>query len=72
MKLIVSVRKILRKAIRFGGSSIRDYKSADGTIGNFQSNFMVYNKEGRKINNDVVKRTIQYGRSTFYCPNLQK
>ena len=70
-KLIKSIRKILRKAIKYGGSSIRDYRSTDGTLGNFQSNFKVYNKEGKKIGNDKVKKIIQYGRSTFYCPKLQ-
>ena len=49
MKLIKSIRKILKKAIKYGGSSIRDYRSTDGTLGNFQSNFKVYNKEGKKI-----------------------
>ena len=43
MKLIKSTRKILKKAIKYGGSSIRDYRSTDGTLGNFQSNFKVYN-----------------------------
>ena len=71
LKLIKSTRKILKKAIRFGGSSIRDYRSTDGTLGNFQSNFKVYNKEGKKIKGDKVKKIVQYGRSTFYCPNLQ-
>ena len=71
MKLIKSIRKILRKAIKFGGSSIRDYRSTDGTLGNFQTNFKVYNNEGKKISNDKVKKIIQYGRSTYYCPNLQ-
>ena len=71
MKLIKSIRKILKKAIKFGGSSIRDYKSIDGTLGNFQSNFKVYNKEGKKIGDDKVKKIIQYGRSTYYCPRLQ-
>ena len=71
MKLIKSIRKILKKAIKYGGSSIRDYRSTDGTLGNFQSNFKVYNKEGKKIGNDKVKKIIQYGRSTFYCPKLQ-
>ncbi len=71
MKLIKSTRKILKKAIKYGGSSIRDYRSTDGTLGNFQSNFKVYNKEGKKIGNDKVKKIIQYGRSTFYCPKLQ-
>ena len=71
MKLIKSIRKILKKAIKYGGSSIRDYRSTDGTLGNFQSNFKVYNKEGKKIGGDKVKKIIQYGRSTFYCPKLQ-
>ena len=39
MKLIKSTRKILKKAIKYGGSSIRDYRSTDGTLGSFQSNF---------------------------------
>ena len=71
MKLIKSIQKILKKAIKFGGSSIRDYRSTDGTLGNFQSNFKVYNQEGKKIGNDKVKKIVQYGRSTFYCPKLQ-
>ena len=71
MKLIKSTRKILKKAIKLGGSSIRDYRSIDGTLGNFQSNFKVYNQEGKKIGNDKVKKIVQYGRSTFYCPKLQ-
>ncbi len=71
-QLIKSIRKILKKAIRFGGSSIRDYKSADGTLGNFQSNFKVYNKTNKKINGGNVVKIVQYGRSTFYCPKLQK
>tara|TARA_B100001250_G_C19804162_1_gene792464 strand:- start:126 stop:938 length:813 start_codon:yes stop_codon:yes gene_type:complete len=71
-KLIISIRKILKKAIRYGGSSIRDYVSADGTVGNFQSNFKVYGKEGKKTSNCIIKKDIIYGRSTYYCPKLQK
>ena len=71
IKLIHSIKKILNKAIIFGGSSIRDYRSIDGTLGNFQSNFKVYNKEGKKIGNDKVIKIVQYGRSTFYCPRIQ-
>ncbi len=70
-RLILSIRKILRKAIKFGGSSIKDFKSADGTLGNFQSNFKVYNKEGAYVDEDHVIKIVQYGRSTFYCPNIQ-
>ena len=71
-KLIKSINKILLKAIKYGGSSIRDYVSSDGKLGNFQSNFLVYNKEGEKICKFTVKKAIQYGRSTYYCPELQK
>jgi len=71
MKLILSIRKILKKAIRFGGSSIRDYTSADGTLGNFQTNFKVYGREGLNIGKDRVVKIVQYGRSTFYSPKVQ-
>ena len=70
-KLIKSIRKILKKAIKFGGSSIRDYRAADGTLGNFQSSFKVYNKSGQKIGKFKIIKITQYGRSTFYCPRLQ-
>ena len=72
MRLIKSIRKILKKAIKLGGSSIRDYKSADGTLGNFQNNFKVYNKQDKKVLNFKIKKIFQYGRSTYYCPKLQK
>ena len=70
-KLILSIRKILNKAIESGGSTLRDYKNTDGTIGNFQKNFKVYDREGKKINGEKILRKIQYGRSTFYCPKIQ-
>ena len=72
VKLIRSIRRILNKAIKYGGSSISDYRSTNGTLGNFQSVFKVYGKEGTKIKNDQVIKIVQYGRSTFYCPKIQK
>jgi len=71
-RLIKSIRKILLKAIKYGGSTIRDYVVSDGTLGNFQSKFSVYNKEGKKISKFDIKKALQYGRSTYYCPKLQK
>ena len=71
-KLIRSIRKILLKAIEHGGSSIKNYVSSDGKLGNFQDNFVVYNQEGKKIYNSKVKKVVQYGRATFYCPKIQK
>ncbi len=69
--IVRSTRKILKKAIKYGGSSIRDYRATDGTLGNFQSNFKVYSMAGKKIGNDTVIKITQYGRSTFYCPKIQ-
>ena len=70
--IIRSIRKILKKAIKFGGSTINDYVSPDGTLGNFQSNFRVYGRDGLKINGYEIKKVILYGRSTFFCPKVQK
>ena len=69
--IIKSIRKILKKAIKYGGSTINDYISPDGTLGNFQNNFKVYGKEGRKIRGYKIKKVVLYGRSTFFCPEIQ-
>ena len=70
--IVKSTRKILRKAIRYGGSSINDYISPDGTLGNFQNNFKVYGREGQKIKGFKIKKVVLYGRSTFFCSEMQK
>jgi len=71
-EIIKSIKKILKKAIRYKGSSIRDYRSSDGTLGNFQSNFKVYGKAGKKISSYEIIKIIQYGRTTYFCPKIQK
>ena len=70
--IISSIKKILKKAIRSGGSSINDYVSPDGTLGNFQNNFKVYGKEGKIIRGHKIEKIVLYGRSTFFCPGIQK
>jgi len=70
--IIKSTRKILKRAIQKGGSSINDYVSPDGTLGNFQNNFKVYGREGFKIKGCEIKKEVLYGRSTFFCPKIQK
>ena len=67
-----SSKKILKKAINSGGSTLKDFAATDGTLGNFQSNFKVYDREGRKVSGKIVKKIIQYGRSTYFCPFIQK
>src|SRR6478609_984044 len=63
-------------AIKAGGSSLRDYKRADGRLGRFQHSFKVYGREGKPCRKkgcrDTVRRIVQSGRSTFYCPNCQR
>ena len=70
--IIKSIRKILKKAIYYGGSSINDYISPDGTLGNFQKNFKVYGKSEMNIRGYKIKKIVQCGRSTFFCPFIQK
>jgi formamidopyrimidine-DNA glycosylase len=73
--LVNSVKAVLDDAIRAGGSSLRDYKRADGSLGEFQHRFKVYGREGKpcakKGCGGTVRRIVQGGRSTFYCPTCQ-
>jgi formamidopyrimidine-DNA glycosylase len=75
-QLVESIKAVLNAAIKDGGSSLRDHKLTDGELGMFQHNFRVYDREGEKCGtpgcHGVVKRIVQNGRSTFYCPACQK
>lgn len=74
--LATSIRDVIADAIAAGGSSLRDYVQADGSLGYFQHAFAVYDREGeacRKQGCDgLVHRIVQSGRSTFYCPSCQR
>ncbi|WP_166930888.1 bifunctional DNA-formamidopyrimidine glycosylase/DNA-(apurinic or apyrimidinic site) lyase [Rhizomicrobium electricum] len=69
-----AIKTVLTEAIAAGGSSLRDYRQADGNLGNFQHRFQVYDREGEPCPScqGTVKRIVQAGRSTFYCPKCQK
>jgi len=72
--LVTAIRKVLKDAIAAGGSTLRDHAQATGDPGNFQHHFLVYDREGLhcKLNcPGTVKRIVQAGRSTFYCPKCQ-
>lgn len=72
--LAAAIRKVLKDAIAAGGSTLRDHAQATGDPGNFQHHFLVYGREGLKCKNScpgTVKRIVQSGRSTFYCPKCQ-
>ena len=75
-RLVDSIKAVLNEAIRDGGSSLRDHKLTDGELGMFQHHFRVYDREDEKCRTPgcrgTVKRMVQNGRSTFYCPVCQK
>jgi formamidopyrimidine-DNA glycosylase len=70
-----SIREILRKAIKAGGSSLKDFKNVGGDLGYFQNNFSVYAQEGnlckRAKCGSTIRRSTQGGRSTFFCNKCQ-
>jgi formamidopyrimidine-DNA glycosylase len=69
-----SVQKVLKEAIKLGGSSISDYVDADGEEGFFQLRHRVYGREGEPclVCKTPIKRTVIVGRSSHYCPKCQK
>ena len=74
--LVPAIRQVLTDAIDAGGSSLRDYRQADGELGYFQHSFDVYGREGAPCRTpgctSVIARTVQSGRSSFYCPTCQR
>lgn len=69
------IREVLEEAILSGGSTLRDFAHADGSLGYFQHRFRVYDREGQACTapgcGSMVKRLVQSGRSTFYCETCQ-
>ena len=78
-QLIPAIQQVLHAAIAAGGSSLRDYRQADGELGYFQHQFAVYDRAGQACpacNCDIAKtggiqRITQGGRSTYFCPTRQ-
>lgn len=71
-----AIREVLAEAIAAGGSSLRDYRQTDGELGYFQHAFRVYGREGepclREGCGGTVRRIVQAGRSSFFCPRCQR
>ena len=74
--LIPHIQAVLAEAIEAGGSTLRDYQQTDGSMGYFQHRFHVYGREGEPCMTPAcrgkVRRNVQAGRSTFYCPVCQR
>lgn len=74
--LVDAIKAVLNDAIASGGSSLRDHKQPDGELGMFQHSFRVYGREGGHCPTrgcgGTIRRIVQGGRSTFFCPVCQK
>ena len=74
--LVPIIRDVLRDAIAAGGSSLRDFRRADGELGYFQHSFDVYDREGEPCRKPgcagTIARVVQSGRSSFYCGGCQR
>jgi len=74
--LVRHIRAVLSEAIEAGGSTLRDHARPDGELGIFQHRFAVYDREGKPCPKagcgGTIRRIVQSGRSTFYCPRCQK
>jgi formamidopyrimidine-DNA glycosylase len=73
--LVDSIKEILNIAINQGGSTLKDYKKSDGSIGNFQNYFKVYGKQNSPCVNNCkgfIEKIVQNTRATFFCKNCQK
>ena len=75
-KILLYSKVVLKKAIKKGGSSIRDFQNIDGKMGNFQKDFNVYQRENLKCIKDkckgVIKKKVISNRSSFFCNYCQK
>jgi formamidopyrimidine-DNA glycosylase len=75
-ELVRHIRAVLLEAIAAGGSTLRDFVHPKGEKGSFQQVFAVYDREGEKCPKrrcgGTIRRIVQSGRSTFYCPRCQK
>lgn len=74
-----AIRAVLARAIEAGGSTLKDYRHTDGNLGYFQTQFSVYDREGLScpdkkcgcVCKGGIRRIVQSGRSTFFCPVRQ-
>jgi formamidopyrimidine-DNA glycosylase len=74
--LVPIIRQVLTEAIAAGGSSLKDFRQADGDLGYFQHSFDVYGREGAPCRtpgcDHLIRRIVQSGRSSFYCGQCQR
>ena len=76
IKIVKNTKKVLKNSIKMGGSSIKDFSSDNGKMGEFQQRFKVYGRNGEKCSNvDCTRSTLKTfitNRATFFCKRCQK
>jgi formamidopyrimidine-DNA glycosylase len=74
-RLHPSIGKVLKRALKLGGSSIKDFKSSVGEKGRFQNEFKVYDREDLKCLragcSGLIARVVSQGRASFFCDECQ-
>ena len=70
------IRNVISEAIEAGGSSLKDHRQTDGSLGYFQHRFAVYDRENEPCHKPdckgIIERIVQSGRSTYFCGKCQK
>ena len=76
IKIVKNTKKVLKNSIKMGGSSIKDFSSDNGKMGEFQQRFKVYGRKGEKCSNvdctRSILKTFITNRATFFCKRCQK
>ena len=74
-RLVPAIKDVLTRSIRDGGSTLRDFAQPDGELGYFATRFHVYGREGEACHHEdggTIRRIVQGGRSTWFCPICQR
>ncbi len=73
-RLLEAVRDVLARAIDAGGTTLRDYRNADGDVGRFQNEAKVYGRQGQPcvVCATPVRRVVTGQRATYFCPRCQR
>jgi formamidopyrimidine-DNA glycosylase len=73
-RLCMAIKEVLQAAIDHHGTSFSDYVDSEGRQGNFQNQLLVYGRDGEPCRRDghLIKRIVQAGRSSYYCPGCQR
>ncbi|MBX7458443.1 bifunctional DNA-formamidopyrimidine glycosylase/DNA-(apurinic or apyrimidinic site) lyase [Qipengyuania sp. 1NDH17] len=74
-RLVPAIKDVLERSIRDGGSTLRDFAQPDGNLGYFATRFHVYGREGEPCHHEdsgTIRRIVQGGRSTWFCPICQR